>query len=124
MGGGFSACIMEHNGDFYSCDHFVEPRYLLGNINVRPLFQIAASRKQRKFGRDKLDALPEYCRRCEVRFVCNGECPKNRFIISRPMASPASTISVVAIRSSSGTSMARCGSWRANSDAVERQPTS
>jgi uncharacterized protein len=72
--------ILEHNGDVYSCDHFVEPNYLLGNINDRPLARLASSGKQRKFGRDKLDALPEYCRRCEVRFVCNGECPKNRFI--------------------------------------------
>jgi len=71
---------MEHNGDMYSCDHFVEPKYLLGNINDRDMVRLAVSRKQRKFGRDKLDTLPEYCRRCEVRFVCNGECPKNRFI--------------------------------------------
>lgn len=75
-----TAMAMEHNGDMYSCDHFVEPRYLLGNINERHMAQLAASRKQRKFGRDKLDSLPEYCRKCEVRFACNGECPKNRFI--------------------------------------------
>ncbi|HOO54412.1 MAG TPA: anaerobic sulfatase maturase [Methanothrix sp.] len=75
-----TAMVMEHNGDVYSCDHFVEPKYLLGNINERPLSKIASSAKQRKFGRDKLDLLPEYCRKCEVRFVCNGECPKNRFI--------------------------------------------
>lgn len=75
-----TAMAMEHNGNVYSCDHFVEPRYLLGNINERALSRIASSRKQQKFGRDKLYSLPEYCRRCEVRFVCNGECPKNRFI--------------------------------------------
>jgi len=75
-----TAMAMEHNGDVYSCDHFVEPKYLLGNINERPMARLASSGKQRKFGRDKLDTLPEYCRRCEVRFVCNGECPKNRFI--------------------------------------------
>jgi uncharacterized protein len=75
-----TAMVMEHNGDVYSCDHFVEPKYFLGNINERPLSSIASSRKQQKFGRDKLDLIPEYCRRCEVRFVCNGECPKNRFI--------------------------------------------
>jgi len=75
-----TAMVMEHNGDVYSCDHFVEPKYLLGNISQRPLAQIAGSAKQRRFGREKLDSLPEYCRRCEVRFVCNGECPKNRFI--------------------------------------------
>ena len=75
-----SALAMEHNGDMYSCDHFVEPKYLLGNINDRHMAELAASKKQRKFGRDKLDCLPEYCRKCEVKFACNGECPKNRFI--------------------------------------------
>jgi uncharacterized protein len=75
-----TAMVMEHNGDVYSCDHFVEPKNLLGNISQRPLASIAGSAKQRRFGREKLDSLPEYCRRCEVRFVCNGECPKNRFI--------------------------------------------
>ncbi len=75
-----TAMALEHNGDMYSCDHFVEPKYLLGNIWKRDMAGLARSTKQQKFGRDKLDALPEYCRRCEVRFVCNGECPKNRFI--------------------------------------------
>ena len=71
---------LEHNGDFYSCDHFVEPNYYLGNIMERPMIELAASEKQRKFGKDKKDLLPRYCRECEVLFVCNGECPKNRFI--------------------------------------------
>ena len=75
-----SAMAMEHNGDMYSCDHFVEPKYFLGNIYEKSMAQIASSKKQQKFGRDKLDLLPQYCLRCEVRFVCNGECPKNRFI--------------------------------------------
>jgi len=71
---------LEHNGDLYSCDHFVEPNYYLGNIMERPMIELAASEKQRKFGKDKKDLLPRYCRECEVSFVCNGECPKNRFI--------------------------------------------
>ncbi len=75
-----TAMAMEHNGDMYSCDHFVEPMHLLGNITEKEMAQLAGSRKQRKFGRDKFDTLPAYCRRCEVLFVCNGECPKNRFI--------------------------------------------
>ncbi|MDD4160901.1 MAG: anaerobic sulfatase maturase [Methanothrix sp.] len=75
-----TAMAMEHNGDMYSCDHFVEPKYLLGNIREKNMAQLAGSRKQRKFGRDKLDTLPKYCRQCEVCFVCNGECPKNRII--------------------------------------------
>lgn len=75
-----TAMDMEHNGDMYSCDHFVEPKYFLGNISEKSMAHIASCRKQKKFSRDKLDTLPEYCLRCEVRFVCNGECPKNRFI--------------------------------------------
>ena len=71
---------LEHNGDLYSCDHFVEPDYLLGNILETPMAELAASEKQRKFGLDKKDTLPHCCRECEVLFVCNGECPKNRFI--------------------------------------------
>ena len=73
------ALVMEHNGDVYSCDHFVEPNYLLGNIMETPMLELVTSHAQRKFGRDKLDALPTYCRECEVLFACHGTCPKNRF---------------------------------------------
>jgi uncharacterized protein len=75
-----TSLAMEHNGDVYSCDHFVEPKYLLGNIREKSMRILASSSKQRKFGQDKFNALPDYCRKCEVCFVCNGECPKNRFI--------------------------------------------
>jgi uncharacterized protein len=71
---------LEHNGDLYSCDHFVEPGYLLGNIRSTPMAELTASAQQRKFGQDKRDALPRYCRECEFIHICNGECPKNRFI--------------------------------------------
>jgi uncharacterized protein len=71
---------LEHNGDLYSCDHFVEPNYYLGNILETPMIELVASDKQLKFGRDKRDTLPQYCRQCEVLQICNGECPKNRFI--------------------------------------------
>jgi uncharacterized protein len=71
---------LEHNGDLYSCDHFVEPDYLLGNIMKRPMIELLASEKQRKFGMDKQDTLPRNCRECRFLFACNGECPKNRFI--------------------------------------------
>lgn len=74
------AMALEHNGDLYSCDHYVEPDYLLGNILKNNMVHLVSSPKQQKFGSDKLDTLPEYCRNCEVRFACNGECPKNRFI--------------------------------------------
>lgn len=75
-----NALAIEHTGDLYSCDHFVEPNYLLGNINDMPMIELVVSDKQRQFGRDKLDTLPRYCRECEVRFACHGGCPKNRFI--------------------------------------------
>ena len=74
------ALAIEHNGDVFSCDHFVSPEYKLGNIHELPIVELANSPRQQKFGRDKQSTLPAYCRECEVRFVCNGECPKNRFL--------------------------------------------
>jgi len=76
------ALAMEHNGDVYSCDHFVEPRYLLGNIADTAMIDLVASPRQRTFGQDKLDALPRYCRQCTVRLACHGGCPKDRFIFT------------------------------------------
>src|SRR5205085_10192138 len=75
-----SAMDVEHNGDLYSCDHFVDPRYLLGNLMQHRLGDMVRGTQQAKFGADKRDLLPRYCRECDVRFACNGECPKNRFI--------------------------------------------
>lgn len=75
-----SALAMESNGDVYSCDHFVYPEYRLGNIQETALDEIVALPAQESFGRAKLDALPRMCRQCEVRFACNGECPKHRFV--------------------------------------------
>jgi len=71
---------LEHNGDMYSCDHFVEPDYLIGNIKEEHMLKMVASEQQHQFGQDKRDSLPKYCLDCEVRFACNGGCPKNRFI--------------------------------------------
>ncbi len=71
---------LEHNGDLYSCDHFVEPNYLLGNILDTSLIELVSSDAQRQFGLNKRDTLPRYCQECPVRFACHGECPKNRFI--------------------------------------------
>jgi uncharacterized protein len=82
-----SALALEHNGDVYSCDHFVEPGYLLGNIRKTHMMKLVASDAQRKFGQDKFDALPQYCRDCEVLFACYGECPRNRFV-STPDGEP------------------------------------
>ncbi len=73
------ALALEHTGDVYSCDHFVEPRYLLGNITDQHLVDLVASEQQRQFGLDKRDTLPRYCRECDVRFACHGGCPKDRF---------------------------------------------
>ena len=75
-----AAMAMEHNGDLYSCDHYVYPQYKLGNIIETPIAELVNSTAQKKFGTDKRDTLPKYCRECEVRFACNGECPKHRFI--------------------------------------------
>lgn len=74
------ALAIEHNGDLYSCDHYVTPDYHVGNIAENTIQEMVDSTFQRKFGTDKRDTLPEYCRSCEVKFVCNGGCPKNRFI--------------------------------------------
>ena len=75
-----SALALEHNGDLYSCDHFVEPAYRLGNIQEIPLLDMALSDFQLQFGLAKRDTLPRTCRECEVRFVCNGGCPKDRIL--------------------------------------------
>jgi uncharacterized protein len=71
---------LEHNGDLYSCDHFVDPDHYLGNILETPLIELIASEQQRTFGRDKKNSLPRCCRECAFLFVCHGECPKNRFM--------------------------------------------
>jgi uncharacterized protein len=72
--------VIEHNGDLYSCDHFVEPKYILGNIQDKHMIELMASPQQLKFGQDKRDSLPRCCLECDVLFACHGECPKNRFI--------------------------------------------
>lgn len=78
---------LEHNGDLYSCDHYVEPRFRLGNIGQAPLADLVASPVQQAFGLAKRDRLPRYCRECDVRFICNGGCPKDR-ILTTPDGEP------------------------------------
>ncbi|UJR82921.1 anaerobic sulfatase maturase [Sandaracinus amylolyticus] len=73
-----AALALEHNGDLYSCDHFVEPAHRLGNIRDRHMSVLASSERQRDFGRAKRDSLPRACRECEYRFACHGGCPKDR----------------------------------------------
>lgn len=75
-----TALAMEHNGDVYSCDHYVEAGHRLGNLHETPLGALVASEKQRRFGSAKFDTLPRYCRECPVLFACYGECPRNRFV--------------------------------------------
>ena len=74
-----NALVIEHNGDLYSCDHFVYPDYRLGNVGDSTIKEMVGSDPQRKFGVDKRDGLPQFCRECEYRFACNGGCPKHRF---------------------------------------------
>ena len=74
---------LEYNGDLYSCDHFVEPRFKLGNIHKTHMLKLIASPEQRKFGDYKRDSLTKQCQNCKVRHLCNGGCPKDRFVLSR-----------------------------------------
>ena len=73
------AMIIEHNGDLYSCDHFVYPEHNLGNVRETSIREMTQSPQQVKFGNDKRDALPRFCQACDYRFACNGGCPKQRF---------------------------------------------
>lgn len=73
------AGALEHNGDLYSCDHYVYPGHKLGNIMETPLSELMQSDKQQRFGNAKLDYLPGYCKSCEVKAACHGDCPKHRF---------------------------------------------
>ena len=74
------ALALEHNGDLYACDHYVEPAHLLGNITETPLTALATGERQRVFGQAKTTTLPDPCRACRWLFTCHGECPKNRVL--------------------------------------------
>ncbi|UCE42194.1 MAG: anaerobic sulfatase maturase [Candidatus Aminicenantes bacterium] len=78
---------LEHNGDLYSCDHFVEPRCLLGNISQTSIPDLVSSDAQLTFGQAKSETLPKYCQECKFRFTCHGECPKNR-VLTTPDGEP------------------------------------
>lgn len=79
---GHSAAL-EHNGDLYSCDHFVFPEHKLGNIRRDTITSMMYGPRQTAFGNAKRSSLPRQCRECEYLFACNGECPKNRFVRDR-----------------------------------------
>jgi len=74
------ALALEHNGDLYPCDHYVFAPFRLGNIVETPLASLVDGDRQAAFGRAKSERLPAFCRECDVRFACHGECPKNRFV--------------------------------------------
>ena len=74
------AGVMEHNGDVYSCDHFVFPEYKLGNIRDHSLIDMLYGEQQQEFSRLKHSSLPRQCKECDIEFACHGECPKNRFM--------------------------------------------
>ena len=74
------AGVMEHNGDVYSCDHFVFPEYKLGNIRDHSLIDMLYGEQQQEFSRQKHSSLPRQCKECDMEFACHGECPKNRFM--------------------------------------------
>lgn len=74
------AGVMEHNGDVYSCDHFVFPEYKLGNIRAHSLIDMLYGEQQQEFSRLKHSSLPRQCKECDMEFACHGECPKNRFM--------------------------------------------
>ena len=75
--------VLEHNGDLYSCDHFVYPEYLLGNLHRHTITEMMHSARQQQFARYKRLALPRQCKECRYLFACHGECPKNRFLNDR-----------------------------------------
>lgn len=77
------AAVMEHNGDIYSCDHFVFPEYYLGNIRNRGILDMLNSEKQMAFADMKTKGLPAQCHKCQWQFACHGECPRNRFVKTR-----------------------------------------
>ena len=74
------AGVMEHNGDVYSCDHFVFPEYKLDNIRDHSLIDMLYGEQQQEFSRLKHSSLPRQCKECDMEFACHGECPKNRFM--------------------------------------------
>lgn len=78
-----NALVIEHNGDVYSCDHFVRPEHRLGNIRQHRLRSMAGSQMQHEFGQAKSESLPRLCRECDVLVACNGGCPKDRLLLSK-----------------------------------------
>jgi uncharacterized protein len=77
-----NASVIEHNGDLFSCDHFVYPENFLGNIRDKSIIEMMLSKKQQSFGTDKRDRLTDFCLNCEFLHICNGGCPKSRIAVT------------------------------------------
>jgi uncharacterized protein len=105
-----SQVALEHTGDLCSCDHYVAPGYLLGNISDKHMLELIASPAQRKFGQDKRDTLTRFCLDCDIRFACNGGCPKDGFATS-PCGEPGQHFLCPATRTSSTTSPSPWTPW-------------
>ena len=114
---------LEHNGDLYSCDHFVEPGYLLGNIGDRHMLELIASPQQRKFGNDKRDTLTQFCLRLRRAVRLQRRLPQGPVRHRTQTASPASTTCARATRSSSTTSGARWRPWPSCSGRTGHRPS-
>lgn len=82
------ALAIEYNGDVYSCDHFVFPEYKLGNIKTSPIWSMVMSQCQTNFGKSKHESLPKECLSCEYLWGCNGECLRNRFVVTNEPGKP------------------------------------
>jgi uncharacterized protein len=108
--------VVEHNGDFYCCDHFVDASHRLGNICETPLVELLESPEQIAFGQAKLESLPRYCQVCSVRAMCNGGCPKNRFI-QTPDGEPGLNFLCAGYKRF----FAHCGPFLAQVSALRRQ---
>ena len=119
------ALAMEHTGDLYSCDHFVEPRHKLGNIMERLDGASSSSRRSSESSaRTSETRFPAMCRECDVRFACHGGCPKDRFI-STPGGEEGAELPVRGVQGASSTTPAgRCGSWAASWPGTARRRSS
>jgi uncharacterized protein len=118
-----AALALEHTGDLYSCDHFVDAAHRLGNITKTHMRELVQKPEQVQFGNAKRDTLPGQCRRCDVRFACHGGCPKDRSP-PRQTASPDCTTCARVTRPSSVTSTDRCVPWQTFCVGVVRRPRS
>jgi uncharacterized protein len=116
-----NAMVIEHDGDVYSCDHYICPENRLGNIIEHPLASLASTDQQNKFGQEKCTVLPKYCRACDIRLLAMANV-RSTDLNMRPTASEASIISAPVTNISSATSVRTCNLWPPNSAINVRRP--